>query len=240
MKKTEDWSLKTVNFVTGCENDCKYCYAKGMASRFNQVEEGQWSNMQVRKHDVEKKHKNYGGIVMSPSSHDITPKVLDATVVVFRNLLNAGNEVLVVSKPRLECIQRLCGEFRDYKDKILYRVTIGARSNEILSYWEPGAPSYEERKEALRFAYDEGFRTSVSMEPILDMSDVIDQFYDLEPFVTETIWLGKMNHIGKNIKFSGPEVDRIIEGQRQENCDSVYDFLVKEPKAKFKTGFVRA
>ncbi len=40
MKKTQDWSNKTVNFATGCENDCKYCYAKGMAIRFRQVEQG--------------------------------------------------------------------------------------------------------------------------------------------------------------------------------------------------------
>jgi DNA repair photolyase len=26
MKQRQDWAEKTVNFVTGCENDCRYCY----------------------------------------------------------------------------------------------------------------------------------------------------------------------------------------------------------------------
>lgn len=239
MKKTQDWSNKTVNFATGCENDCRYCYAKGMAVRFKQVEEGQWNQMRIRQHDVEKRHKDYGEIVMFPSSHDITPAVLDEAVTVLGNLLKVGNRVLVVSKPHFDCIERLCGEFSEFKDDILFRFTIGARNNEILSFWEPGAPSFEERKDALRYAYDTGFATSVSMEPILDMDDVIDLFFELEPFVTETIWAGKMNHLKKNISFDGPEVDRIEEGQRQENCDLVHELLKDEPKARFKTGFIK-
>ena len=239
MKKFQDWSKKTINFATGCENDCKYCYAKGMATRFKQVKEGEWHNMRVRQHDVEKKHKNYGEVVMFPSSHDITPTVLNEAVIVLGNLLKVGNKVLVVSKPRFDCIERLCNEFSEFKDDILFRFTIGARNNEILSFWEPGAPTFEERMGALRYAYGAGFATSVSMEPILDMNDVIDLFFELEPFVAETIWAGKMNHLRKNINFEGPEVTRIEEGQRQEICDLVYELLRDEPKARFKTGFVK-
>lgn len=239
MKKFQDWSKKTVNFATGCENDCRYCYAKGMATRFRQVEEGQWPYMRVRQHDVEKKHRNYGEVVMFPSSHDITPSVLNETVIVLGNLLKVGNKVLVVSKPRLECIERLCDEFKEYKNDILFRFTIGAKSNKVLSFWEPGASAYEERKEALRYAYENGFDTSVSAEPILDMDDVLDLFFDLEPFVSETIWLGKMNHVKKNVHFEGPEVTRIMKGQEQSICELVYELLKDEPKARFKTGFIK-
>ena len=70
------------------------------------------------------------------------------------------------------------------------------------------------------------------------MDDVLDTFFDLEPLVSETIWLGKMNHLRKNVKFEGPEVTRIEEGQRQENCDMVYELLRDEAKARFKTGFI--
>ena len=239
MLGTKDWSDKTVNFVSGCENDCRYCYAKGMAIRFKQVEEGQWSKMLVRQHDVEKKHKNYGGIVMFPSSHDITPTVLKETIVVLGNLLTAGNRVLVVSKPRLECIEKICSEFIEFKNDILFRFTIGARNNDILSFWEPGAPTFEERRAALRYAHEKGFATSVSMEPILDMDDVLDLFFELEPYVSDTIWLGKMNHIKKNLKFDDQEVKRIEQGQSQENCDLIYELLKDEAKVKFKTGFVK-
>jgi len=239
MRGTKDWTNKTVNFVSGCENDCRYCYAKGMAIQFKQVKEGEWCNMRVRQHDVEKRHKNYGGIVMFPSSHDLTPTVINEAIIVLKNLIKAGNQVLVVSKPRTECIEKICSEFQEYKKNILFRFTIGARNNDILSFWEPGAPTFEERREALRYAHEKGFATSVSMEPILDMNDVLDLFFELEPFVSDTLWLGKMNHIKKNIKFDDQEVKRIEQGQSQENCDLVYELLKDEPKAKFKTGFIK-
>jgi len=237
-RKFNDWSKKTVNFCTGCENDCLYCYAKGMSIRFGQVKEGEWSKMRIREHDVKKEHRDYGELVMFPSSHDITPKVLDEAVVVLGNLLKVGNDVLVVSKPRYECIKRLCDKFLDYKDKILFRFTIGAINNDILSFFEPGAPRYEERKEALKYAFDNGFNTSVSAEPVLDINNVIDLFFDLEPFVSETIWIGKVNHVRKNIKVKSPGVDRVVKEQCQENCDLVFELLNKEPKVRFKTGFI--
>ena len=210
-----------------------------MLTRFGHVKEGEWSNMIIREHDVKKEHRDYGELVMFPSSHDITPKVLNEAVMVLGNLLKVGNDVLVVSKPRLECIERLCNEFSDYKDKILFRFTIGAMDNDILKFFEPGAPSYEERKEALKYAFDSGFSTSVSVEPVLDMNNVIDLFFDLEPFVSETIWIGKINHVKKNIKVESPEVDRVVKEQCQENCDLVFELLNKEPKVRFKTGFVK-
>ena len=240
VKKREfnDWSKKTVNFCSGCSNDCIYCYAKGMSMRFGQVKEGEWSKMRIREHDVNKKHRNYGELVMFPSSHDITPKVLNEAVVVLDNLLKVRNDVLVVSKPRHECITRLCDEFVEYKDKILFRFTIGAMDNDILSFFERGASRYEERKKALRYAFNNGFNTSVSVEPVLDMNNVIDLFFDLEPFVSETIWIGKMNHVKKNIKVKSPEIDRVVKEQCQENCDLVYELLKRESKVRFKTGFI--
>ncbi len=36
MKKSKiDWCDSTWNPVTGCLNECKYCYAKGIANRFS-------------------------------------------------------------------------------------------------------------------------------------------------------------------------------------------------------------
>jgi DNA repair photolyase len=150
---TQEWSVKTVNCCTGCSHDCLYCYAKGMAIRFKQVTAGQWLLEQVRPKDVSKQHKKYDGQVMFPSSHDITPGNIDACIEVLRNLIDVGNQVLVVSKPHLDCIEKICCEFEEYRDQILFRFSIGACDNNVLSYWEPNAPSYEERFAALRFAY---------------------------------------------------------------------------------------
>ena len=156
---TREWAVKTVNCCTGCFHDCVYCYAKEMALRREQVAIGQWSTEKIRQHDVARNHPKYPGVVMFPSSHDITPNNLSACLQVLGNLLVlrevkklrggkkliGGNDVLVVSKPHLDCIEAICQQFGDYQEKILFRFTIGACDDQVLSFWEPGATAYIER-----------------------------------------------------------------------------------------------
>ena len=94
---------------------------------------------------------------MFPSSHDITPTNLAGCLVFLEELLRVGNQVLVVSKPHLDCIEAVCEKFGDYQGQILFRFTIGACDDSVLSFWEPGAPEYAERKASLEHAYSEGF-----------------------------------------------------------------------------------
>jgi len=106
--------------------------------------------------------------------------------------LVAGNEILIVSKPHLKCIEAICNEFLDYKERILFRFTIGSTNDEILRFWEPGAPSFDERMSSLRYAYSAGYATSISCEPMLD-SKIGDVISIVRPYVTHSIWLGTMN-----------------------------------------------
>lgn len=151
-----------------------------------------WKEEIVRSKDLNKKWRLVeGGRVMFPSSHDITPVHLKESIQFLRNILSPGSEVLIVSKPHLECIKAICDEFNAYKEKILFRFTIGSVNNETLRFWEPGAPSFDERMSSLKYAYDAGYQTSISCEPMLDnkIGKVIDI---LRPYVTHSIWLGKM------------------------------------------------
>lgn len=197
--KHEDWTLSknNVNICTGCRNDCVYCYAKEMAYRFGQVSQGQWHNMLVRQKDVDKHRKLYSGIVGFPTSHDITPENLDAYMVVLRKLIDVGNRVLIITKPRIDCIKAICDSFNSEfdKDHILFRFTIGSPDNKILKTLEPGAPLYEERYSALMYAARQEFITSLSIEPIIDYHNTINVINDLYSYVTETIWLGTMSKI---------------------------------------------
>lgn len=178
-----DWTepANNVNICTGCENDCIYCYAHSMARRFHRLNGNPWHDMKIRQHDVDKKRKLHDGLVGFPSSHDITPSNIDAFLTVLGNLLRAGNEVLIVSKPRIDCIKQICDACYFFKNKILFRFTIGAMDDTILSYWEPNAPKYKERKKCLKYALKNGFRTSVSMEPMLDTPNIETLIKDFEP-----------------------------------------------------------
>lgn len=236
---TREWAVKTVNCCTGCSNNCRYCYAREMAVRFGHItKEEEWKNCLVRGEDVQKKYDKYDGRVMFPSTHDITPDNFKACFTVLAKLLGAGNNVLVVSKPNFECIRRVCDAFLDYKSNILFRFTIGAIDEHILSYWEPNAPSYIERKKALEYAFDKGFQTSVSAEPLLDAEGVDELVSDLLPFITDALWIGKMNKIDQRVAITDDTVKEAVEkikaGQTDDNIKKVYARYKDNRQIKWK------
>jgi DNA repair photolyase len=235
---TQEWAPNTVNCCTGCSHDCLYCYAKSMAIRFKQLNAGDWPLERIRMHDVNKKHKKYPGKVMFPSSHDITPANLTACTAVLNNLLEAGNDVLIVSKPHLDCVSAICNVFKDYRKQILFRFSIGACNNAVLSFWEPNAPDYEERKAALKHAFDSDFQTSVSVEPMLDSANIDALMVDLLPYVTDAIWIGKMNHVGRISNHANGRIrsalQQIKAGQTDSIIKSIYERHKANPQIKWK------
>jgi DNA repair photolyase len=234
---TREWAVKTVNCCTGCAHSCRYCFSRSMAVRFRQVSPEGWKNERIRWKDVEKAYGHIEGTVMVPSSHDITPTNFQACFTVLKKLLEAGNRVLVVSKPHLECIARICEDLSQYRGQLLFRFTIGACDNEILSFWEPNAPRYEERKAALKYAFEKGYATSVSTEPMLDSDHIEDLVSDLLPFVTDAIWIGTMNHL-RSIEIDDEAVARAIDkiqaGQTEERIKAIYERLKGNQKIKWK------
>jgi DNA repair photolyase len=192
----QDWVYKTVSCCNGCSNDCIYCFSKGdrvFQKKTLALED--WKKGEVRLHDVKKKYRYMGDPMMFPGTHDITPDNFEVCLKILNDLLNAGNRVFIVSKPRLQLIKTICEDLAAYQKNIIFRFTIGAKSDDVLSFWEPGAPPYRERKESLKYAYDEGYRTSVSIEPMLDAEHIEELVNDLSPFVNHSIWIGTMNHL---------------------------------------------
>jgi len=177
---------------------------------------------------------------MYPTAHDITPQHLEEHVIFIRRQLEVGNTLLIVSKPHRECIRRLCQEFAAYKDHITFRFTIGSIENEVLRFWEPGAPRFEERLECLQTAHAQGFSTSVSIEPMLEGN--VDELIDaVSPFVTDTIWLGRINRLNSIRAVNGfkqPEIlaraGALIQSQNDEAIKQLYNRYKTNPKIRFK------
>lgn len=244
-KKYQDWRGKAVNFCSRCSNNCLYCYIKDMALtyRWKWANLKNWEDMIVREIDVNKKHKEYGVQVMVPSSHDITPQVLTPALKVLHNLLDAGNKrLLIVTKPHFECIKKICDEFSSEKDKFILRFTIGSLNDEILSYWEPGATKHVERLKCLAHAYDSGFTTSISIEPMLDHANLEDLIDQVSKYVNQTIWLGLMNpklyflkqHLGAHFQH---RLDEIYANETVEKLAVIYEKFKANPKIRFTGSF---
>jgi DNA repair photolyase len=236
---TREWAEKTVNIQRGCSNGCRYCYAAANALRFKQVaDRDEWLIEKINPEQVEKYRGKSKGRIMFPSSHDITIGNIRACLTVLKKLAEAGNELLIVTKPRLDCVRSLLAILEPFKKKIVLRFTIGAMDNEVLSFWEPGAPSYEERKKCLVYAHREGWATSVSIEPMLDADSIGALVADIKSYVTETIWIGKMNQAKLRFRTHNKTDRAMLAGIEQSQADEkilkIYAALKKNKKVRWK------
>lgn len=237
---TREWAARTENCLNGCSHDCKYCYAKATAVRFGRNTPQNWKNETLKPDILKKEFLKCKGRIMFPSAHDITPAHLDDCMIYLEHMLRPGKQLTIVSKPHLDCVKAICAEFPDYKDKILFRFTIGSSDSNTLKFWEPNAPDFADRLDSLKYAFSEGYQTSVSCEPMLDnnVGDVIDQ---VSPFVTDSVWLGKMNQLSTRLSMNGEKDPATIQKAKQleqwqsdENIKQLYSEYRDNPLVKWK------
>ncbi len=203
---TAEWAEVNENICRGCVNNCLYCYAAANAKRFKLRDRDQWHVEEFTKRAAMKSYPARKGVIMFPSAHDITPFNVAEYIRVATLMLEKGNQLLIVSKPRTECVKKMVAAFAEYKKQILFRFTIGTMSETTSLFWEPGAPLPTERVECLYMAYSNGFRTSVSIEPMLSgVQGVENVVLEVQPFVTDTIWIGKMNKTRLRVDMNIPE-----------------------------------
>ena len=243
-----EWADYSYNIGFGCSNGCRYCYAceitMEMFRRDGKVfKRSNWPNDNVKsfKADI---HQQVHGIVMFPSMHDISPVYLPTYTRALRNILNAGNQVVIVTKPRYECIKTLCEQFQNHKDMILFRMTITSLDENLSRFWEPGAPQPEERLTALKLAFNQGYQTSVSVEPMIDSVEGTIELYEaVLPYLTEDIWLGKMNDIERRVEMADQRTQDAVRTvrvqQSDENIHRLYGMLREADKIAWKDSIRR-
>jgi len=212
-----------------------------MSIKYKQTTKDNWERPVIRLNDVKKKISKWNeSLVMFPSSHDITPNNIEEAMIVLRKILEADNEVLIVSKPHYDCIKRICDEFAGYKNKILFRFTIGSYDNEVLKFWEPNAPDLKERMKSLKYAFNSGYNTSVSCEPMMD--NRVDKVIDaVRPYVTETIWVGKVNLLWSRLERNTDMNDKLVKMAKQleqwqtdDNILLLYSKYKNDPVIRWK------
>ena len=222
---TREWSESSVNIQLGCENGCRYCYARYNAVKFRKwCTDEQWLDPVIVLSKVTRSFLKRAGVVMFPTTHDITPRNLSESLCVLGKLLKAGNKVLLVSKPRIDCISTICECFPEYRKRLMFRFTVGSMDDHVLKFWEPDAPSFGERKQCLAFAWSRGFRTSVSCEPFLDceVDKIVDLFELLKPYINNSFWIGKLRHFTKRVVLEGAtagDIERFVKPLQAAQSD---------------------
>ncbi len=235
---TKEWAPFNFNFMSGCSNDCVYCYAKDMAIRFKRKTPDTWKTEEP----VDMSGKSYSrksGDIMVPSSHDITPGNREKAMTVLEKLISNGNNLLVVTKPNFECTKRIVDTFADSKEQLKFRFTIGSSDSSVLKLWEPGAPDFQERLKSLIYAFDNGYSTSISCEPLLDEN--FDDLYEkVSPYVNRSIWIGKMNSAVKRVRdntagrFPMEKVNELVASQSDEKILALFLKYKDNPLIEWK------
>lgn len=229
---TQEWASHNENCLLGCSHDCRYCYAKSIAIRLKRKTPVTWKNEEIRGQQLTRTFHKRSGRIMFPTTHDITPAHLNECLLFLEHMLIPGNEILIVSKPHLDCIKAICGSLGKFKQNILFRFTIGSADSSILKFWEPNAPDFAERLAALEYAFKVGFQTSVSGEPMLD-DDADALIQAIYPFVTDSIWLGKANSLEARLKRNG-ETDAETSARAEELSDMQSDENIRRLYVRYR------
>lgn len=239
----KQWAEQSINCCTGCSHGCIYCYAAwDCCLRYKRRPREQWATEKVRVKDVRKLHPKYPGTVMFPSTHDITIGNARACLMVLHQLMAAGNDVLVVSKMRPAIAAMLVDALgTHWREQLEFRISIGAVDDTVRAFWEPGAPSIDERVISLRKLQEAGFRTSVSCEPLLQPWKAVELVELVDPHVTETIWVGKLNQPQKRCGWAGVLDDlrawALTEHQTDAKVMEVVRLLQGNEKIRWKDSY---
>lgn len=238
-----EWAARGVNIASGCEHNCRYCYARAQAVRFKRETAESWPQMTINAKEVLKGRRKLDGATMFPTTHDITPSILNQCIEVLRKLLEAGNQVLIVTKPHRECILGIHEALERYQVQMHFRFTMGTSSDNRLSYWEPGAPTWGERGDCLVQAHQWGYRTSISMEPLLTHSfETLNYMIGISlPYVTDSIWLGPLNKPGQRVTCYTLEdrerLQEVLVWHDPEWVRLLYERYRDHPKIRWKDEF---
>ena len=269
-----DNSFNFMNTNKICQNVCLYCYIGGISNHYGRVQlkdiindyekdgieivsDGCPITGQERRNrrmeftiDPEKAATTWGKkgrrkLWMSPTAHDIFPENVDAAISAWKRLLDAGHQLIIVSKPLLPCIEKITTELAGYNNSVLFRFTITSNKQDILDTWELFAPTFEERVACLKLAKERGFTVSTSMEPFL--SDPVETVRSIEKHINGEIWIGMLNGFPSEKIIGRPfskklkdEIDRVKEMYDFENINRIVTELRKNPKIQWKESVLKA
>ena len=163
-KSSVDYATDNITvYREPCPFNCIYCWAWRIPLFKSRIERGLYDPIEeARKYAGMRKRRV---IVVSFTSDPYPPKekILERTRKVLEVLAsNPKHRILVLTKnPQLAL--RDLDIFKSHPDMWLGTTVISLER----TYWEPHAPSPEERLAALELAHDEGVKTWLSIEPII-------------------------------------------------------------------------
>jgi DNA repair photolyase len=185
-----EYAAYGLNLYGGCSHGCKYCYNQYRFRRScnsllkKATLENIEADLNVIKSDIEPVHLSFVG-----DPYDMGRKDNDYTRPVLGLFRKYDHPFQVLTKGGLNAAR----DFDLYGSDDRFGVTLTFINPEDSNEWEPGAALPKERMEALKIAHEQGIKTWVSLEPVIDpqqtlaLIDVTHEFVDF-------YGVGKLNH----------------------------------------------
>lgn len=170
-KTSVEYGDYTMNHVAGCSHGCKYpCYAFLMAKRFGKIKDyDEWiepylvsNTLELLKKEIPKLRNKIKSVQLCFTTDPFMigyEEIKNMSLAAIKMLNSHGIKCTALTKGLLP------KELADFSKENEYGITFISLDEEYRKKMEPGASSYAERLDSLKYLHDNGCKTWVSIEP---------------------------------------------------------------------------
>jgi len=203
--KAREYSPLALNIYNGCDHGCTYCYTPLIRRDPDQNKVVQLRNnfLETLERELSKnvfREQILLSFMCDPYSHFEMENELTKNSLAYLNLKKC--KVAVLTKGGSRCLRDL-SLFKEFGNKIKIGATLTLIDEKQSIDIEPRAALPVDRLSALEYLHDNGIKTWVSIEPVIDPIQSLELIKNSITFVDQ-YKIGKMNHFEKRFN---PNID---------------------------------
>lgn len=194
--KAAEYSPLAMNIYKGCSHGCVYCYAPSATynkrDTFHSDVQPRCNFIQELRKDLVKFRGDKRPILLCFTTDPYQPieEAVKFTHYALKRLIENGNSIKILTKGGM----RAARDFNIMKTGDCdFGTTLTFLNESRSAEWEPDAASPSDRINALRMAKEDGIKTWVSLEPVIDPNQVYEIINATHEFV-DLYKVGKLNY----------------------------------------------
>lgn len=194
--RAREYSPLALNYYTGCTHNCKYCYVPRMLTRFNSGYDHSDCHVNMNYSELEKSAQKMRGcgkqILLSFTGDPYCGVQPDVTTKVLEILNRYQHKVAILTKGGSRCLQDI-ELFKQFGQRIKIGATLTFDNDTDSLEWESGAALPQDRIQSLLDLHEQGIKTWVSFEPVIEPRQSLNLLTRVSGFV-DHVKIGKINN----------------------------------------------
>ncbi len=196
--KAREYAPLALNFYTGCEHQCGYCYSPAILHKTRE----EFSSGIVPKKNIlarvakdAQKLKGDDRTILLSFTHDPYQPIemkLQITRQIIKMLIENNLRFTILTKGGTRAVRDF--DLLEKYPLCSFGTSLSFLHQKFADEWESKAPLIEDRIEAIRIAQEKNIKTWVSLEPIINPDEAFQLMAFLHRWVDH--WkIGKANHL---------------------------------------------